>query len=79
MAALELNPPPGYFQHRIDMFDRLLKEYNEFVAAQPRVDIDVKLPDGSIKTAKSWETSPIDVAKSLSASSSVCPIQWLVH
>lgn len=67
MAALELNPQPAYIQHRIDMFDRLLKEYNEFIAAQPRETIDITLPDGSVKPAKSWETSPLDVAKTLSA------------
>lgn len=66
MAALELNPPPGYIQHRVDMFDRLLKEYEQFVADQPREDINVELPDGSVKPAKSWETSPVEIAKSLS-------------
>lgn len=67
MAALELNPPPGYIQHRVDMFERLLKEYNDFVTAQPREAIEVTLPDDSVKPATSWETAPIDIAKSLSA------------
>lgn len=37
-------------------------------AAQPREEIVVTLPDGSERKAKSWETSPMDVAKEVSKS-----------
>lgn len=36
--------------------------------AQPREDITVTLQDGSERKAKSWETSPMDVAKQVSKS-----------
>lgn len=36
--------------------------------AQPREDITVTMPDGSERKAKSWETSPMDVAKEVSKS-----------
>jgi threonyl-tRNA synthetase len=66
MASLELTPPPNFFKHRIDMFDKLLKEYKEFVAAQPRETVSVSLPDGKTLEATTWETSPLDLAKTLS-------------
>lgn len=37
-------------------------------AAQPRGEIDITLPDGSVKKGTSWETSPLDIAKQLSKS-----------
>ena len=36
--------------------------------AQPREEIIVTMPDGSERKAKSWETSPLDVAKDVSKS-----------
>jgi hypothetical protein len=69
MAALELSPPPDFFKHRMDMFDRLLKEYNAHLAAQPRETIEVSLPNGSTVPATTYETCPMDIAKSLSGSS----------
>ena len=36
--------------------------------AQPREEITVAMPDGSERKAKSWETSPMDVAKDVSKS-----------
>ncbi|KAG8906364.1 threonyl-tRNA synthetase [Tulasnella sp. 403] len=67
-AALEMNPPPEYLAQRIEMFDKLKVEYDEWVKSQPRQEISVTLPDGSVKTGKSWETSPMDVAKEISKS-----------
>lgn len=67
MASLELSPSPDFIQHRIELFDQFYKEYNEYVAAQPRVDIAITLPDGKAIEGKAWETSPMDIAKSISA------------
>jgi hypothetical protein len=36
--------------------------------AQPRQSIQVTLPSGDVKEGTSWETSPLDVAKSISKS-----------
>ncbi|KAI0926473.1 threonyl-tRNA synthetase [Taiwanofungus camphoratus] len=63
---LELNPPPEFFDHRIKMFDQLKAEYDEWVKGQPRESIEITLPDGSKRQGKSWETSPMDVAKEIS-------------
>ena len=68
MANLELSPQPDFIQHRIDLFDKLYKEYNDYVAAQPRSEIKVTLPDGKALDATAWETSPMDIAKGISQS-----------
>lgn len=67
-ANLELNPPPEYIAHRIEMFDRLKAKYDAFVAAQPRVPIKVTLPDGRQMDGTAWETTPMSIAKSISNS-----------
>ncbi|CCM03110.1 uncharacterized protein FIBRA_05230 [Fibroporia radiculosa] len=63
---LELQPRPDYFDHRIEMFDKLKAEFDEWVKAQPRETIEVTLPDGTKRQGTSWETSPMDVAKEIS-------------
>ncbi|KAJ3415681.1 threonyl-tRNA synthetase [Chytridiales sp. JEL 0842] len=65
---LEVSPPPAFLQHRIQMFERLYNEYLAEVAAKPRVDIKISLPDGRDIDGKAWETTPLDIAKSLSKS-----------
>ncbi|KAG8958477.1 threonyl-tRNA synthetase [Tulasnella sp. 419] len=67
-VPLELSPPPSYIDHRIQMFDKLKAEYDEFVKNQPRQEISITLPDGSERKGTSWQTSPLDVAKEISKS-----------
>ncbi|KAI8818001.1 uncharacterized protein EV422DRAFT_539623 [Fimicolochytrium jonesii] len=50
------------------MFEKLKKEYDDEVAKKPRDDIVVTLPDGKSVNGKAWETSPLDIAKSISKS-----------
>ncbi|GAA5869660.1 hypothetical protein JCM16303_000539 [Sporobolomyces ruberrimus] len=68
MAALELDPKPQYIDSRIEMFDRLKKEYDEKVASMPREAITVTLPDGTTKEGTSWESSPMSIALGISKS-----------
>ncbi|KAF9021675.1 threonyl-tRNA synthetase [Hymenopellis radicata] len=65
---LEMQPKPAFIDHRIKMFEELKAEYDQAVKAKPRESITVTLPDGSTKSATSWETSPMDVAKEVSKS-----------
>jgi len=62
----EMDPPPEYIAHRMEMFDRLKAEYDVFVAAQERKDISITLPDGKVVPGKAWETTPYEVAKGIS-------------
>ncbi|GAA5833992.1 hypothetical protein JCM5353_008605 [Sporobolomyces roseus] len=68
MAALELDPKPEYFDSRIQMFDRLKKEYDEKIANMPRESITITLPDGTTKEGTSWESSPMSIALGISKS-----------
>ncbi|KAF7970500.1 hypothetical protein HWV62_23817 [Athelia sp. TMB] len=65
---LELQPKPEFFDHRIQIFDKLKAEYDEWVKAQPKDEIAVTMPDGSERKATRWETSPMDIAKEVSKS-----------
>ena len=65
VLGLQLKPWPEYIQTRIDIFDRLHKEYQEQVAAKPRNEIKVTLPDGKVVDGTSWETTPYEVARGI--------------
>lgn len=64
----QLSPPPGYFEHRIKLWDKLKAKQDEELKNKPREPIVIKLPNGSTKEGTSWETSPLDIAKGLSKS-----------
>lgn len=59
---------PAFIDHRIKIFEKLKAEHDELVKAQPREDFVITMPDGSERKGKSWETSPMDVAKEISKS-----------
>lgn len=67
-GPLEMQPPPAFIQERIELFDRLYKEQQEELAKKPREDILITMPDGSVKHGKSYETTPAEIAKSISNS-----------
>ncbi|KAJ3256080.1 threonyl-tRNA synthetase [Boothiomyces macroporosus] len=55
-------------EHRIEMFEKLLKEYNEEVEQKPREPITISLLDGRKIDATAWETTPLNIAESISKS-----------
>ncbi|OAQ31793.1 threonyl-tRNA synthetase [Linnemannia elongata AG-77] len=65
---LEVSPVPEYVAHRIAMFDELKKKADQVDAAQPRLPISVKMPDGSLRDGIAYETSPLSIALSISKS-----------
>ncbi|KAF8461049.1 cytoplasmic threonine-tRNA ligase Trs1 [Kalaharituber pfeilii] len=65
---IELDPPPAYITHRIKLFEALKADYDKDVADKPREEITITLPDGATKIGKSWETSPMSIALSISKS-----------
>ncbi|KAF8459515.1 hypothetical protein BGX38DRAFT_1083903 [Terfezia claveryi] len=65
-TPLELDPPPLYIAHRIQLFEKLKAEYDKEVATKPREEITITLPDGATKIGKSWETSPMNIAMGIS-------------
>ena len=67
-GTLELSPQPEFIGHRIKMFDEIKREYDAFVAAQPRVPIKITLPDGRSMDGVSWESTAMSIAKLISNS-----------
>ncbi|KAK9765508.1 threonyl-tRNA synthetase [Basidiobolus ranarum] len=65
---LEVSPAPEYLEHRIKIFEQLKKEYDEDIKNKPREPITITLGDGKTQEGISWETSPMDIAKSISKS-----------
>ncbi|KAJ1962086.1 threonyl-tRNA synthetase [Dipsacomyces acuminosporus] len=67
-AAASLTEPPEFIEHRNRIFDELYKKQQEEIAQKPREKIVITLPDGSEREATSWETTPMDIANSISKS-----------
>ncbi|KFA64144.1 hypothetical protein S40285_00810 [Stachybotrys chlorohalonatus IBT 40285] len=67
-AGLELPSLPDFVQHRLDIFDKIKAKRDEEIAALPREEITVSLPNGKEEKATSWETTPLSIAKSISKS-----------
>ncbi|OQO08159.1 hypothetical protein B0A48_06953 [Cryoendolithus antarcticus] len=65
---LELSPPPDYFATRNALFDKRKAEREEWVAKQPREDIEITLGDGKSQQGKSWETTPAQIVRAISKS-----------
>ncbi|CAL1530765.1 unnamed protein product [Lymnaea stagnalis] len=63
---IELQPPPGFIEHRQKLWDKLKKERDEWVAAQDPVSIKITLPDGAVKEGNAWRTTPYEIAASIS-------------
>ncbi|KAI1316401.1 threonyl-tRNA synthetase [Mortierella claussenii] len=66
--SLEVSPVPEYVAHRIAMFDKFKEESDKIAAAQPRLPITITMPDASHRQGVAWQTSPMDIAKSISKS-----------
>lgn len=62
----ETKPEPAYIAPRIALWDKLKKKFDDEVALKPRVSIQVTLPDGKIVEGTSWQSSPYDIAKTIS-------------
>jgi len=66
--ADELDPPPAFLEDRIALFDKLKAEYDAEVAKKPRENINIALDNNRVEFGKSWETTPADIARSISKS-----------
>ncbi|PKI85225.1 threonine--tRNA ligase [Malassezia vespertilionis] len=65
---LEYTPKPAYFQSRIDMFEKVRAEQEAAYAAADHCSIKITLPDGSQREGTAFETSPMDIAQTISKS-----------
>lgn len=58
-------PPPEFMEARMVMWDKLKKEYDEFVAKQEPKAIKITLPDGKEVEGQAWRTTPYEVARGI--------------
>jgi len=63
---LELNPPPAFIAERQLLWDELKKKRDDWITAQEKTPIKITLPDGKIKEGNAWQTTPYEVAVSIS-------------
>ena len=64
-ALTELNPPPEYLGFRVDLWQKLIQNQTEEIAAKAPEPIQVTLPDGKVVDGQSWRTTPYEVYVSL--------------
>ncbi|KAE8228093.1 hypothetical protein CF326_g6988 [Tilletia indica] len=69
-APLEFSPAPEFFAHRIAIFEKLKAEQDAHAAEQAKLNTPIKItmPDGSVRDGVAWQTSPMDIARSISKS-----------
>lgn len=67
-SSKEISPEPDFIKHRLELYHRLKKTYDEEVAAKPRAPISITMADGSIKAGTAWETTPAQIAEGISKS-----------
>lgn len=65
----QLNPWPSYIPERLELYQRLKKESDANLAKQAANSkpISVQLPDGQKVEARSWVTTPYQLA---------CGVRW---
>ena len=62
-----MKPEPEFIKSRLVLWDKLKKKYDEELELKPRVPINVTLPDGKIVEGTAWQSTPYDIAKSISS------------
>ncbi|KAH6604671.1 threonyl-trna synthetase [Trichoderma cornu-damae] len=67
-ASLELPNLPDFIQHRIAIFDKIKARREAEVAAKPREEITISMPNGKEEKGISWETTPGAIARGISKS-----------
>ncbi|OAA56688.1 threonyl-tRNA synthetase [Niveomyces insectorum RCEF 264] len=70
VAPADAGPPPNldFIPHRIAVYERLKAAAAAELASKPRVPITVTLPDGRQLPGTAWQTTPYDLARSISKS-----------
>lgn len=56
-------PNPSFLKERASKFDAIAAKQKERLAAKPKEEITILLPDGTVKKGLSYETTPMDIAK----------------
>ncbi|KAB7499883.1 Threonine--tRNA ligase, cytoplasmic [Armadillidium nasatum] len=62
----ELTQWPAFIEERLQIFEKLKQQSDEILSQKTSLPIKVTLPDGSVKEAESWKTTPFDIAQGIS-------------
>jgi len=63
-----LDPMPSFINERMKVFDELKEKFDKDIEAKDHSEIDITLPDGSVKKGQAWKTTPLDIAKEIGTS-----------
>lgn len=66
LLVKELNPHPKFISDRIKLWDELKAKSDAEIAAKPRTPIKITLKDGKQVDGTAWETTPYQIACSIS-------------
>lgn len=58
-------PAPDYINTLLELWNKLKKQNDEELAQKPRIPIKVQLLDGKTIDGLTWQTTPLDIAKTL--------------
>jgi threonyl-tRNA synthetase len=62
----ELSPWPTFIDDRQKLWDKLVAKHREELAAKPRKPIKITLPDGKVLDGVAWDSSPYEIARTIS-------------
>ena len=62
----QVAPNAEFLQDRLNLYTELYSKYLNYLSQKPKEPISITLPDGAKKEGVSWETSPFEVARSIS-------------
>jgi len=60
------SPSPEFLKRRLEVWDRLWQKAQEELQEKPKQLIQVTLPDGSVREATSFSTTPLEIAEGIS-------------
>lgn len=67
-GMFKVEAEPGFLKARSALCDKISVQVKARIASMPNVPIKVTLPNGDVKEGISWQTTPLDIAKTLSNS-----------
>lgn len=80
VGAFTPQPSPEFLRERLKVWERLHAKAQLELGSKPKEPIKVTLPDGSVKEATSWVTTPLEIAegisKTLAANSVVAYVEY---
>jgi len=65
-GSFTASPQPDFLKRRLEVWDRLWQKAQAELQEKPKQAIQVTLPDGSVREATSYVTTPLEIAEGIS-------------